>query len=153
MQTKLFSAVEQTTLVPNTANTITITNDEERKANFHNIHWSGTIIGDHAGADNFARGYITLMCIESSGAPVPGAITAAILEANQGYIILAKEYLVFSGATYNGAADVFKWDIPLGKISRTCMKQGRLIGKIESSTSSVKDIQVQQLLDCNITQA
>jgi len=153
MQTKLFVETQQTTLVPNSVNTITLSNDEERKANFHNIHWSGTIIGDHADPDNFARGHIVLFCIDQLGVATPTTMNVAILEQRQGQIILAQPFLVFSGATYNGVADTFKWQIPLGKISRTCPKDGRIEAKIYLDTSAVKDVQVQQLLSSNITQA
>ena len=153
MQTKLFNDVEQITLVPNTVNTLTIDNNEERKANFHNVHISGSIIGDHADADNFARGWICLFCIEQTQFAVPATMTSTVLENMQGQVILAKPWITFSGVTYNGAADVFRWDIALGKTSRSCQKGGRLIVKVYSDASSVKDIILQQHIDTNITQA
>jgi len=154
MQTKLFLATERQGLVPGTINSLVATNSEERKANFHNMHWSGRVLGDEDGATvGFSSGWIAMFCYPSENIPLETSLDRVKLDASQGNVVLAKQWMVVTKAAYEGDGRVFDWDIPLGKISRTCPKEGRIVCQVHNDTGSVKDILVTQTFSYNITQA
>jgi len=153
MQTKLFEQIERAGLNIGTRSPITVTNAEDRKANFHNMHWSGRVIGDATGSNGFSSGYLVLFCIMQQQLTPPTTISSAVLDDFQGNIILAKQWFTFSGATYTGGADFFDWDFDLGKVSRTCPKEGRIIANVYNDTGSVKNATVTHDFSYNITQA
>ncbi len=154
MQTKRYEAAETQT-IPNATGVLnlTITNEENRKANFHGIRCKGTIMGDpNEGTAQFSKGYITLMCIEQSAYATPTILSDTDLEDNQGIIVASEIYQTYAGgAIDSGEQMVRHFDIILGKTSRTCPKDGRIILQI-SNNSSLTDVIVSAMISTFETQ-
>jgi len=129
-----------------------ITNAEDRMGNFHNIHWSGRIISNSATADAYCSGYLVLMCVNQQQFTVPASMTEVILEDMQGYIILAKQWMTYGGLTFMGGMSKYDFDFNLGKISRNCTKEGRLVGRMYNDSGSPQAVVLTQDLSCNLTQ-
>jgi len=153
VQTKLFRRTERQVLASAAKDTLTITNDEERKANFHNIHWSGRVFSNNAETDAYGSGYLVLMCIEQQQTVIPAVVDDVILEKMQGQIILAKQWFTFGGLTTMTAASLYDFNFDLGKISRNCSKEGRLIAAVYVDSGSPNAVVLTHDLTCNITQA
>ena len=151
MQTKLFAENDAATLIAGGKLTTTITNDEARKANFHNIHVNGRIQDDVVGT-HFNRGFIVLICVDNADYSPGSFLTSNDLEQAQGLVIAAKKWSLFGTASLHTAGSIFDFEMDI-KTSRNCPKEGRLILLVTNDASSGGSVVVSSLLSTNITQA
>jgi len=152
VQTKLFAGAERAGLAAGARNIATITNDEQRKGNFHNIHAKGRIFSDVVLADHYDSGFVAVLCVDNTDYAIPVTMTPSILEDMQGIVVAAEQWSTFSGATArDGAATFYPFDFYI-KASRTCPMKGRLLLVIWNDSASDLVI-VTDLISTNITQA
>ena len=148
MQTKSYRSEERLVVPVTGTNTNTISNDSERKENFHGIRWKGRIITDDL-VEGFSSGFITLMCLPSSAQGVPVIRSAIELDGDQEFIIASETFMVLNqgaGTKENAhTASMYDWDFQIGT-SRTCSRGGRIIAQITNDSTSVNLVVVNHLL-------
>jgi len=147
MQTKSYKNEERLVLAVDTQNNNTFINNSERRENFHGIRWSGRIITDDL-VEGFSSGFVTLMCLPTSGQGIPILKSATDLDANQEFIIATLPWMILNpaaGTKENAhAASYFDWAFDIGT-SRTCSRGGRIIAQIHNDSTSTNLVVVNHL--------
>ena len=151
MQVKRFAQENEKTLGSGIATFIEISQNAERKANFHGIRWSGRLKADQVSADNEAHGLLMLTCRTTAfGDLLSNDVNSdAELENLSEIIVATLPWAVFGGSTtLSGAGTIFDWDIVINT-SRTCTKGMSLRANTFSDAGSAKSIIIMnQLLSC-----
>ena len=149
-QTKRYESAELFTIgSPGTLSEI-ITNTDNLKVNWHGIRFKGRIRADNASADNETHGFCGIMCIDQEGVAVPQLLTEGNLNQFYPFIVAVEPWSVFGGSTnpnQYGSQHDFDYVI---KTSRTCPKEGRLIGFV--SNNGAKSVVATTLLSTFETQ-
>ena len=150
MQTKRYESLENGTLGTGQLNEI-IENQDNLKVNFHGIRFKGRIKADHVSADNASSGYVGVMCINQAGTTIPTLQTETDLRENYTYIIAVEPWYTYGGSTTQNEVALHDFDFAL-KTTRTCPRDGRLIGFISNRTGG-KNQNVNSLISAFETQA
>ncbi len=149
MQTKSYKNQERQALAANTQLNLTIQNDEQRRENFHGIRFKGRIISDDV-TSGFSSGFITVMCLPTSGITVPIIASDTILDDQNEFIIASEPFMVLSvgasGENQNRYGGVYDFDIVLDRTSRTCSKGGRITCQIHNDSGSTNLITVNAMV-------
>ena len=146
MQTRRWESNEAATLGNATPLNLVINQDENRRSNFHGIRAKGRIKVDEATANNAAKGFVTLMCIDQQDVAIPNIDNSADLEDHQGWIVASEVWRIYGGSTTPaGGYTFFDFDWVI-KTSRTCPKGGRLILQVFNDSGIAKNVIVTQML-------
>ncbi len=123
-------------LIPTAINNLTIENAQEASINYHGIRFCGRIQVDFEESTNqYAGGYITLMCIPNDQIIIPSINSEAKLNDSQSFVIAVIPYQMHIDTTENAAGygSTFDFNI-VPNTSRTCINGGKILGQVQNDS-------------------